>query len=180
MIGAGMLRMPHVSPLQFLILLHLNKGPNYGYEVLKTLREAFKGVWEPKTGTIYPALRRLEARGLVKTDMMDDKEFYSLTEKGRGFLNKMNERLGLNLDFSERYYKFVIERMPRAMKEKILERLRTPPEIAMWPLIFIGNFLDELDNTIKLEVLESIKGRLMNGLKMVDGTIKELEEGGTS
>ena len=49
-----------ISPPQFLMLVMLRKGPMYGYEVLKVLREEFQGFWEPQTGAIYPALKRLE------------------------------------------------------------------------------------------------------------------------
>ena len=35
------------------MLVILRKGPMYGYEVLKVLREEFQGFWEPQTGAMY-------------------------------------------------------------------------------------------------------------------------------
>ncbi len=180
MMGAGMFRRPLVSPLQFLMLLQLKKGPKYGYEVLKAFREQFKGVWEPKTGTIYPALRRLEARGFVKTDLIEDKEFYSLTEKGEALFKQMGERLGRDLRFADRYFRFVTEWMPRAMKNRVVEMLRMLAEEGVWPPILIEHFIDEMDSAPKLEVLEGMKKHLMNRLKAVEGLIEDLKEGGTS
>lgn len=180
MMGAGMFRRPLVSPLQFLMLLQLNKGPKYGYEVLKAFREQFKGVWEPKTGTIYPALRRLEARDFVKTDLIEDKEFYSLTERGEALLKRMGDRLGRDLRFADRYFRFVTEWMPRAMKDRVVEMLSMLAEEDVWPPILIEHFIDGMDGTTKLEVLESMKKRLVNRMKVVEGLIEDLKEGGTS
>jgi len=180
MLGAGMLRRLHVSPLQFLMLLQLNKGARYGYEILKELKESFKGVWEPKTGTIYPALKRLETRGFVKTEMRDDKEFYSLTEKGVILLNQIGERLGMNLRFWDRYFLFISEWMPKEMKVRFVEKLKTLPDEATWPAIFIEHFFDGMDSSIKMEVLERMKMRMMNGLTALDGMIRVLEDGGAS
>ena len=42
------------------MLVLLENKPLYGYELLKVLRDRFEGVWTPQTGTVYPALKRLE------------------------------------------------------------------------------------------------------------------------
>ena len=75
MLRVGPLASGAVSPLQFLLLLQLNKGPKYGYEMLKFLRDEFQGVWDVKTGSVYPALRSLESRGFVETTMKEETEF---------------------------------------------------------------------------------------------------------
>jgi PadR family transcriptional regulator PadR len=41
-------------------LLLLAERPMYGYEIIKELEKKFSGYWKPKTGTIYPALEKLE------------------------------------------------------------------------------------------------------------------------
>ena len=93
-----------VGPIQFMILLQLKRGPMYGYEIVKTLRNQFEGVWEPKTGTVYPALRTLEHRRLVKTELRDDREYYSLTEEGEEILKNLDEILGVGVEITGRYY----------------------------------------------------------------------------
>ena len=45
--------------------LVLSERPMYGYEIIKELGKRFAGYWEPKTGTIYPALEKLEQDKLV-------------------------------------------------------------------------------------------------------------------
>ena len=54
-----------LTPIQLLIMIQLLGFPKYGYEILTDLRSGFKGSWEPKTGTIYPALQSLEKRKLI-------------------------------------------------------------------------------------------------------------------
>src|SRR5665647_1309912 len=75
-----------ISPPQFLMLVILRKSPMYGYEVLKVLREEFQGFWEPQTGAIYPALKRLEEQKLILSDVKDGKEYYSLTAEGKEWM----------------------------------------------------------------------------------------------
>jgi len=168
-----------VSPLQFLMLLQLKEGPKYGYEILKALREQFKGVWEPKTGTIYPALRSLEARGYVETETRDEKDFYSLTEGGSAFLKQIGNRLEKGLKFADRYYAFVTKRMPTAMKQKIVERMRMLADEDMWPPLFIEHFIDdEMDKATKLEILQIIRKLLERRLKAVESLTKDIKGDG--
>ena len=65
------------------ILLLLEERPMHGYELIEQLEERSQGAWRPSPGSIYPALRRMEARGLVAGD--DDeggKRIYAITEDG--------------------------------------------------------------------------------------------------
>src|SRR5256712_11663503 len=47
------------------LLLLLSEKPMYGYEVIREIEKRFSAYWRPKTGTIYPALRKLEEGGVV-------------------------------------------------------------------------------------------------------------------
>lgn len=179
MISTGMFGRARVSSLQFLMLLQLKEGPKYGYEILKALRVQFKGVWEPKTGTIYPALRSLEARSFLKTDVRNGTDFYSLTEKGDALLKRFGERLERDIKFADRYYEFMTKWMTRSMKDGLVEMLRMLADDDVWPPIFIERFLDDTkDRATKLEILESIRKLIENRLKGVEKMIEELKDGG--
>jgi PadR family transcriptional regulator PadR len=52
--------------LDALLLAALEDGPRHGYAVIEALRESTGGRLDLPTGTIYPALRRLEAGGLIR------------------------------------------------------------------------------------------------------------------
>ncbi len=167
-----------VSHLQFLILLQLMQGPRYGYEILKDLREQFSGVWEPKTGTIYPALRRLEARGFVKTERKEDMDFYELTEGGKELLKQIGEKLESDLKFAHRYFMFAIQLMPSTIKYSMLNTMRVLAEEDVMPPISIEHFLDDdMSSTAKLEVLESVRIHLKNRLEDVERMTENLKSG---
>ena len=51
--------------LDTLLLASLEGGPRHGYAVKEALRAGSGARFDLPTGTIYPALRRLEAAGLV-------------------------------------------------------------------------------------------------------------------
>jgi PadR family transcriptional regulator, regulatory protein PadR len=51
--------------LDGLLLAALEDGPRHGYAVIEALRQATGGQLDMATGTIYPALRRLEQTGLI-------------------------------------------------------------------------------------------------------------------
>lgn len=51
--------------LDVLLLAALADGPQHGYAVKEALRDGSNGRFDLPTGTIYPALHRLEAAGLI-------------------------------------------------------------------------------------------------------------------
>lgn len=51
--------------LDVLLLAALEDGPRHGYAVRDALREGSGGRFDLPTGTIYPALHRLEEAGLI-------------------------------------------------------------------------------------------------------------------
>lgn len=53
--------------LDGLLLAVLEAGPAHGYAVIETLRSDSGGRFALPTGTVYPALHRLERAGLVRS-----------------------------------------------------------------------------------------------------------------
>ena len=51
--------------LDAMLLASLEDGPRHGYAVIEALRQSTSGRLDLPTGTIYPALRRLEQAGLI-------------------------------------------------------------------------------------------------------------------
>jgi PadR family transcriptional regulator, regulatory protein PadR len=77
--------------LDGMLLAALEDGPRHGYAIMETLRAGSGGQFDLPTGTIYPALRRLERAGLVRTTWSEDggrrRRMYELTPAGRGVLD---------------------------------------------------------------------------------------------
>jgi transcriptional regulator len=63
-------------------------GPLHGYALAARIEQVSKGALRLNMGTLYPALMRLEQRGLIRgawgvTDSNRKARFYSLTAAGR-------------------------------------------------------------------------------------------------
>jgi len=74
--------------LDVLILKTLSWGSLHGYGVSKSIRRQTDETLDVEEGALYPALRRLEKRGLVQadwglTDTGREAKFYTLTDAGR-------------------------------------------------------------------------------------------------
>ncbi|WP_263359977.1 PadR family transcriptional regulator [Acidicapsa ligni] len=74
--------------LDMLILRTLQWGPSHGYGIVQALRTQSGEVLQLETGSLYPALHRLERQGWVEsewkqTESKQRARFYSLTRAGR-------------------------------------------------------------------------------------------------
>jgi PadR family transcriptional regulator, regulatory protein PadR len=73
--------------LDVLLLAALADGPQHGYAVKEALRAGSGGRFDLPTGTVYPALHRLEAAGLIagSWSVVDGRRrrSYRLTATGR-------------------------------------------------------------------------------------------------
>ena len=77
--------------LDLLILKALSWGPRHGYAVVEWIEQATDATLLIGEGTLYPALHRLERRGLIKSEwgLSDNNrqaKFYSLAKAGRAHL----------------------------------------------------------------------------------------------
>jgi PadR family transcriptional regulator PadR len=73
--------------LDGLLLATLEAGPRHGYAIIEALRIRSDGRLDLPTGTVYPALRRLERAGLVRGAWSEAagrrRRVYKLTPAGR-------------------------------------------------------------------------------------------------
>ena len=74
--------------LDFLILKTLSWGAMHGYGIANWIRDATEEELSIEEGTLYPALHRLEHRGLIEAEwgISDNNrraKFYRLTAEGR-------------------------------------------------------------------------------------------------
>ena len=74
--------------LELLILKTLALGPLHGWGIAKRIQQLSDDVLQANQGSLYPALYRLEDRGLIGADWGISPEgrkakFYALTKEGR-------------------------------------------------------------------------------------------------
>jgi PadR family transcriptional regulator PadR len=95
--------------LDLLILKAVAADPLHGYAIAQRLEQVSHGVVQVPEGSLYPALHRLENRGVLaadwkKTETGREAKYYRLTRKGRKHLeteaaswNRLIEAVGLIL-----------------------------------------------------------------------------------
>ncbi len=64
-------------------LLLLNEEPRNGYQIMQEVQERSGGVWRPSPGSVYPALAQLEDEGLIRSEEVDGRKLFALTDAGR-------------------------------------------------------------------------------------------------
>lgn len=74
--------------LDMLILKVVAFGPIHGYAISQRIQQISRDFFQVPEGSLYPALHRLEDRGLLQakweeTDSGRDAKFYTLTRAGR-------------------------------------------------------------------------------------------------
>jgi PadR family transcriptional regulator, regulatory protein PadR len=74
--------------LDMLILKIVALGPVHGYGISRRIRQISKEVLHVQQGSLYPALHRLEKRGLLAAEWGESEngreaKFYKLSAKGR-------------------------------------------------------------------------------------------------
>ena len=83
--------------LDLLILRTLLFGTNHGHAIAKHIQRTSEDLLQVETGSLYPALHRLEAQGLIDaTWELSEKgkkaKYYRLTAKGRKHLTAERSR----------------------------------------------------------------------------------------
>jgi transcriptional regulator len=83
--------------LDLLILKAVSWGPRHGYAIARWIRETTADVLVAQEGVLYPALHRLQKRGLLdeewgRTDTGRQAKLYTLTRTGRAHLRAEAER----------------------------------------------------------------------------------------
>ncbi len=96
--------------LDLLILKIVALGPVHGYAIAQRLAIASRDVVQVPQGSLYPALHRLENRGVLsaewnETETGREAKFYKLTRKGRAALDaetaswqRLSEAVGVDSD----------------------------------------------------------------------------------
>jgi PadR family transcriptional regulator, regulatory protein PadR len=74
--------------LDLMILRTLLPGPNHGHAIAKHIQRTTEDLLQVETGSLYPALYRLEADGYIaatweRSDKGKRARFYRITSKGR-------------------------------------------------------------------------------------------------
>jgi len=87
----------YTGTLDLLILKAVSWGPRHGYAIGRWIRESTSEVLNVQEGALYPALHRLERKGLLSEEWRTSEtgrqaKYYSLTTEGRSQLRSERKR----------------------------------------------------------------------------------------
>jgi DNA-binding PadR family transcriptional regulator len=73
-------------------LLLLAEEPRNGYQIMQEVEQRSDGVWRPSPGSVYPALAQLEDEGLIRTEEVEGRRAFAITDAGREALSERGDR----------------------------------------------------------------------------------------
>lgn len=89
--GAGRARFFGPGEVRLALLSLLSERPMHGYELMRELEGRSGGVYRASAGTIYPTLQQLEDEGLVRSESIEGKRVYRVTDAGRAEVEREAE-----------------------------------------------------------------------------------------
>lgn len=143
--------MNNTSTLEFALAGLIGKRAQTGYDLRKVFATTAMSHYSDSPGSIYPALRRMEARGWIATgpmreDQAEDprrRQIFHLTEAGRTALTAWIEQPVTREDTSRRIeelmlrFSFMDGNVPRSTAIRFLEEFERG----------LGSYLQELRNS---------------------------------
>jgi PadR family transcriptional regulator, regulatory protein PadR len=83
------------GPYERMFFLIMKEGPAYGYELAERFKNMTGGHIRVSYGTIYPFLRRMERKGIIrsKKDVSSGRVYYELTRSGRVVQKKVSRKV---------------------------------------------------------------------------------------
>jgi PadR family transcriptional regulator, regulatory protein PadR len=83
--------------LDLLVLKTLAHGPQHGYGIAQKILVLSRQILEVQHGSLYPALHRLEKKGMVESEWRESEagrmaKFYSLTKAGHKHLEQESKQ----------------------------------------------------------------------------------------
>jgi DNA-binding PadR family transcriptional regulator len=130
-----------LTPFEHILLGLICTAPSSGYDLKRIFAATPMGIYQPSSGTLYPALRRLEQKGLVRTQgpsgqggqSARHRRVYEPTQTGRAahlnWLRTPVEPATVSHDLGLHLMRFVM-----------MEHLLPPEEV----LTFLQNLADTL------------------------------------
>ena len=90
-------------------LLLLSEEPRNGYQIMQEVQERSGGVWRASPGSVYPALQQLEDEGLIRSQDIDGRKLFVLTDDGRALVSERDAEQPapweqMSGDVSDRYH----------------------------------------------------------------------------
>jgi len=168
-----------LSRVEILVLAQLRRRPAHGYAILSGLQEELGGR-KIKSGTLYPALRRLVHRGFIKGKKLRQEDRpdaieYQLTAKGQKVLTYALRTLGSEMHKQDRFWHFLGESTRGETTRIVFEQIMKSQS----PIGFAAlkrTCCTPTCNGKGIEFLEQYKEYLQNELEWVSKRLQDLKD----
>lgn len=156
--------------LKLAILFALTRSPLHGYHMMKRINELTLGMIKPTAGGMYPSLKELEEKGLIRGEWHHEKrrKVYRITERGRDVFREVVEK---HLDIASSVRSWILKSL---VDLKIIEKAEMPP--TLMPAIRLLLLRDDASTEEKIEALEKLEKELQNLALMLNTMTGHVEE----
>ncbi len=140
--------------MKLFVLKQLSKESMTGYDFIKKCEEIMG--YRPSAGSIYPILHGMEKDGIIYGIREGRRKIYSLTPKGKKFVNEINE---MREEFYEKL-RAILSAMAESFDEMELKKfmiIREYPE-----LMKIISLLGEIDKEKARRILKKAYREMKN------------------
>ncbi len=149
------------------VLYRLSKGPVYGYQLLKEIRDKTEGAWNPGPGAIYPLLEKMEKAGYI---VKNKDGLYEITEEGKEKLEEIKTEWKNHWEKAQSIRNLLIEMLSITDIGGFVKAIKNDAEIIR-ALLSKSEKIDE-DTVFTLKEYKLV---LERELKWVESKLKEVE-----
>lgn len=157
--------------LKFVILRLLSRQPMHGYEIMQALEKRAGGWYRASPGSVYPTLQMLEDQGLVSSQEEGGKRVYSITEEGRGYLERHGDLVDEIFDRVEAFTHRFWNKDTRDLSSAFSRLAQVTFETALTPSLNseARRRIKEILERAREEILEIRRGRSREEEKSGEG-----------
>jgi DNA-binding PadR family transcriptional regulator len=98
-------------------LLLLAEEPRNGYQIMQEVQERSAEVWRPSPGSVYPALQQLEDEGLIRSQEIDGRKLFAITDAGQKVVDERGSERPAPWDEMGEEYSGNAHELGRLMRE---------------------------------------------------------------
>jgi len=158
--------------LKLMILFTLLREPLHGYEIIKRINEYSFGLLTPTFGALYPSLRELENKKLIKGIWKSDGrriKVYEITENGKKVFEKTVRK---HLEMASTIRKWIFREL---VASGIMDEIKLPSAVTL-EAVKVLLLDDKADSKTKMAALKRLKEefqRLNDALNILIANLKE-------
>ena len=142
--GEGGRKRQRRGDIKFILLELIKEQPRHGYDLIKALEERNSGFYRPSPGSVYPTLQLLEDEGHLRSETIDGKRTYTITEMGEKLLaereQEQPDRGGEREHFGRHGHGFGGRGGEQDSSEALRNDLRHSTEALMQSIMQAGRF----------------------------------------